>query len=252
MLTLRKFLILAALGLSFACASTVAVAEAMSYEAPDKVLFVGNSFSFYNNGLHTHYRALVRASNAGDKAERRIRMLTISGARLPEHRAGLNAMLDADNWDVVVLQGHSRGPIEEATARAFRDAAREFVGRIREHGAEPVFFMTWAYVNAPEMTDALEAAYSGIARELDARVAPVGIAFANAARERPDIALHTDDDRHPSLAGTYLAACVFYSVLQGDSPEGIDYDAGLDPEVVQYLQQLAWETASADRYSGTG
>ena len=219
----------------------VPVTQATMAEVPDKVLFVGNSFTFYNNGIHTHYRNLVRSARPDDASKGRVRIMTMSGARLPEHRAALKSVLDSEPWDVVVLQGHSRGPIEEVTAAAFRDAARHYAGAIREHGAEPVFFMTWAYADAPGMTEKLESAYGAIAGELDARVVPVGLAFAQATRERPDINLFADDKQHPSLAGSYLAACMFYAALRGASPEGIDYDAGLDPEVARYLQRLAWQ-----------
>ena len=37
-------------------------AQAIAGE-PDKVLFVGNSFTYYNNGLHKHYEAIVESAN---------------------------------------------------------------------------------------------------------------------------------------------------------------------------------------------
>ncbi len=226
-----------------ACAATAPAADT----GARNVLFVGNSFTYYNNSLHNHYRALLRSALPEVAAAGRARIMTISGGQLPEHRAGLPAMLASENWDVVVLQGHSRGPIEPETAAAFRQAARDYAGLIRARGAEPVFFMTWAYTDKPEMTALLDAAYTGIGEELGARVVPVGLAFARATAERPDIALRTADARHPSLAGSYLAACTFFAALQGRSPQGIEYTAGLDLEVAAYLQQLAWQTV--DDYS---
>lgn len=215
---------------------TVAVA------APERVLFVGNSFTYYNNSLHNHYRSLVRASLPDNR--NRVRSMTISGGKLFEHR-GLKPMVKSEDWDVVVLQGHSLGPIEGA--ESFEKAARKHAKVIRRAGAEPVLFMTWAYTDRPEMTRLLDNAYSNLGAELDAGVAPVGIAFERVTRERPSLALRTADKRHPSLVGTYLAACVFYATLQDRSPEGIDYDAGLDPEAVAYLQRVAWEIVQAYR-----
>ncbi len=232
--------------LTLAILSLASVTHATPADVPDRILFVGNSFTFYNNGIHTHYRNLVRSARPDDAGKGRVRIMTMSGARLPEHRAALESVLDGEPWHVVVLQGHSRGPIEEVTAAPFRKAARQYVGEIRKHGAEPVFFMTWAYADVPEMTDSLDAAYRTIAEELDARVVPVGLAFEQATHERPDIDLYADDEQHPSLAGTYLAACMFYAALRADSPEGIDYDAGLDPDVARYLQRLAWQTVEND------
>ncbi len=212
---------------------------------PDKVLFVGNSFTYYNNGLHRHLRHLTWASGLLTPANSRMRIMTISGGHLPEHAGGFESILSGDDWDVVVLQGHSLGPIREATAEPFRRAAREFVATARAHGAQPVFFMTWAYSGQPGMTALLDEAYTGIGRELDARVVPVGLAFARVTRERPDIVLRTDDDRHPTMAGTYLTACVFFAALYGQSPEGLDYDAGLPPATAAYLQRVASETVDS-------
>ena len=160
---------------------------------------------------------------------------------MPEHAGGFKNVLSGDDWDVVVLQGHSLGPISADTAEPFRKAARKFAKTARKRGTRPVFFMTWAYSDKPEMTAQLDKAYTDIGQELGAEVVPVGLAFARVTSERPDIALRTADARHPSLAGTYLAACTFFAALYGRSPEGLDYDAGLDGDTARYLQRVAWQ-----------
>ena len=215
---------------------------------PDKVLFVGNSFTYYNNSLHRHYRNLTFASGLFTPENSRARIMTISGGHLPEHAGGFERVVREDDWDVVVMQGHSLGPISEDTAEPFRRAARKFARIARSHGARPAFFMTWAYTDRPEMTTALDEAYTNIGNELDAQVVPVGLAFTRVTEERSDIALRTADERHPSLAGTYLAACTFFAALYGRSPEGLDYNAGLDVDIATYLQRVAWETV--ERYAG--
>lgn len=52
------------------------------------VLFVGNSFTYYNNSLHNHYRKLVHAAR-GPKWQGSARSMTLSGGHLDEHREGL-------------------------------------------------------------------------------------------------------------------------------------------------------------------
>ena len=210
-------------------------------EAPKNVLFVGNSFTYYNNSLHNHYRKLVAAASPGQENTGIVRSLTISGGYLPEH-AGLPALVASESWEVVVLQGYSTGPISEQTEGPFREAARKFVGVIRAAGARPVFFMTWAYVGNPEMTATLEQAYTSIGKELDAQVVPVGLAFARVTAEQASLKLRVADRKHPTLVGTYLAACVFYAALQGVSPEELPYVAGLNTDVAAYLQRTAWRT----------
>lgn len=213
---------------------------ASAAEAPGKVLFVGNSFTYYNNSLHNHYRELVAAASPSQDYAGIVRSLTISGGYLPEH-AGLPALVASESWDVVVLQGYSTGPIGTETASPFRDAAREFVGVIRDSGARPAFFMTWAYMGKPEMMALLDQAYTNIGRELDAQVVPVGLAFERVTLERPDLKLRIADRKHPTLAGTYLAACTFYAALRGESPQGTQYLAGLSADTAEYLQKTAWE-----------
>jgi hypothetical protein len=205
---------------------------------PDKVLFVGNSFTYYNNSLHNHYEDLVESANGLLHA----RIMTISSGHLPEHVAGLPSLAASDDWDVVVLQGYSKGPISDDTAGAFRSAAAQLVQVIRHNDAKPAFFMTWAYIDEPEMTALLDDAYTSVGKELGAQVVPVGLAFERAIQQRPDLKLRIADRKHPTLAGTYLAACTFYAALHQQNPEGLSYTAGLDPDDAAFLQRVAWDT----------
>jgi hypothetical protein len=209
--------------------------------APEEVLFVGNSFTYYNNSVHKHYRGLRNARADGGEASGDERMMAISGGSLAEHEDGLQKMLAEGNWDAVVLQGYSNGPITPGKAELFQAAARDYAKAIRNSGAEPLFFMTWAYTSRPQMTAELDAAYSAIGAELDAKVVPVGLAFERALSLRPELTLIIADDKHPTMAGTYLTACTFYSALHGESAEGLAYDAGLPADDAAFLQQVAWQ-----------
>lgn len=53
------------------------------------------------------------------------------------------------------------------------------------------------------------------------------------------IDLWQDDGSHPTVAGTYLAACVFYGVIFGESPRGLSYHDGLTSNEAAYLQSVA-------------
>jgi len=72
-------------------------------------------------------------------------------------------------------------------------------------------------------------------------VIPAGLAFAAARAKRPELELYQPDKRHPTLAGTYLAACVVYATLFGKSPVGLSYTAGLVPDTAAFLHTVAWE-----------
>jgi hypothetical protein len=72
-----------------------------------------------------------------------------------------------------------------------------------------------------------------------------GLAFADSIARRPDLNLYVADKRHPSLAGTYLAACVVAASVYKTNPVGLKYTAGLPADVAAHLQAVAWDTAQA-------
>jgi hypothetical protein len=102
--------------------------------------------------------------------------------------------------------------------------------------------MSWAYKDKPEMTAQLAEQYTIAGNANEALVIPAGHAFAKAIAKRPSLELYQPDKRHPSLAGTYLAAVTTYAALFGKSPAGNTYLADLDAATAQFLQGVAWET----------
>ena len=92
------------------------------------------------------------------------------------------------------------------------------------------------------MTAQLAEQYTLAGNANDALVIPAGLAFAKAVSKRPSLELYQADKRHPTLAGTYLAACTTYAALQRKSPVGNKYTAGLDPELAAFLQGVAADT----------
>jgi hypothetical protein len=229
------------LALWFCLASTV-YAEDPTPRAL-RVLFIGNSY--------THYNSLPQVlSVMAASARPALRLETAQYARdsytLERHWEGgqaLRAIHDA-RWDIVVLQGHSLQSIRNP--QQLFTYARKLNGEIKKSGAHTVFFMTWAHRDKPQMLAGVVQAYSTIAAELDAAMAPVGLAWQRALQERPSLALHTSDHSHPLPTGTYLTACVFYATLTGRSPLGLS-TGGLTqvtPEEAHFLQRIAWETVT--------
>jgi hypothetical protein len=135
----------------------------------------------------------------------------------------------------------SQCPVHPQLQGAFHDAVKKHSESLVRGGVRPVLFMSWAYKDKPEMTGSLAEQYTLAGNANDALVIPAGLAFAKAAAKRPDIELYEADKRHPSLAGTYLAACTVYATLYRKSPVGLSYAAGLNPELVSLLQTAAWE-----------
>lgn len=236
-------------------ASTYATESDNAYK---RIMFIGNSFSFYNNGVHNHLGGLVRSAGDWSRAYR-YRLNTLSGGRLHEHTSQIKNIINGKNanWDTIVLQPHSNEAITKTRMDAFKRALSEQVKLIREAGIEPLLFMTWAYKGDNAMHQKLMKAYTEAGAEHALRLIPVGIAFQEAQQQLPSIDLfvadvlsvdaegrltYKADIKHPSAAGSYLAACVFYAALYQKSPEGLPFLAGLTEETAKQLQRLAWQT----------
>jgi hypothetical protein len=121
---------------------------------------------------------------------------------------------------------------------------------VRKHGARTILFMTWAGRDRPEMLERVVEAYEELARESDAIVAPVGLAWGNARDALPTLDLYAQEGIHPTPAGSYLTACVFFSTIFGASPEGLgrrivlgdEVLVDLSPELAGELQSITWST----------
>lgn len=202
-----------------------------------RILFIGNSYTDFNRGVDRHLRGLVPSIETWRIAP--------GGYTLEHHWNDddtLNTIREG-GWDFVILQEQSQMPVfDQAT---FYEFARKFEREITNVGAETMFFMTWERpdsVPSGVTTESLANAYTSIGTELGAKVAPVGIAFARALQERPNLILNSYDG-HPTIHGTYLAACVFYASIFEQSPVGNTYsDAMITEEERTFLQRIAAET----------
>lgn len=256
----RLFAATAALILCAGTASAQTKPKLTSVESPKTTLYIGNSFFYYNNSMHSHVLAMRRLGDPQNKAAYRATSVTISGSGFDWHDVdsyfrpnaiGRYSFDDNNNvvfntidklFDVAILMDCSQCPIHPQLKAVFTDFARKGADAARKNGAKPVFFMSWAYADKPDMTAQLAEAYTTAANANDAFVIPAGLAFAQSVAKRPDLNLYAPDKRHPSLAGTYLASVTVYAALYGESPVGITYTAGLDPETARFLQTIAWDT----------
>jgi hypothetical protein len=199
------------------------------------VLFVGNSFTARND-LPGVVAAL--ASAAGERLDHRL--ITAGGASLRMHwnKGEARRAIRAGGYDAVVLQEQSTLPVKNAAR--MHENVRLFDAEIRAAGAKTVLYMTWARQHAPESQRAITDAYESVGRELGATVVPVGVAWERFLRKHEKPALHDRDGSHPTAAGTYLAACVFFATLFGRAPAGpATAVPGLTQAEMKLLQKAA-------------
>ena len=75
-----------------------------------------------------------------------------------------------------------------------------------------------------------------------AAVVPAGMAWQQFLSRHDRPVLHDRDQSHPTLAGSYLAACAYLAVLFEQNPVGIDAEiAGSAEEDRVLLQKAAWQ-----------
>ena len=232
-------------------------------DAPKALLYVGNSFFFFNNGAHRFVRRLLQ--KAPNPPKFRCNMVAINGASLSWHdvesyfrpHAISSYSFNAENevvfrdpneqlWDSVLLHDSSQGPIHPEMGKDFEKFAQLDADICRAHDATPIFVISWAYADKPEMTAQLADAITKVANENNAMAVPVGLAFALARQKQPDVPLYISDKRHPTPAGSYLMACtIIASLFQIDVRE-IHFDTEIEPTLAQFLRDVAQETT--DRF----
>jgi hypothetical protein len=227
-----------------------------------RVLFVGNSFTFENS-----LPALVRELAAGDPGGKPIYSVEYAAPgwslRQADEDGGLTKLLRDVKWDVVVLQEKSwlLSFPEEQWRRSTYPFARDLHGKIAASGAQTLLFMTWGYAlgdrrtiphdTYAEMQVRLADGYSKLGAEVGVRVAPAGLAWAEALRRKPALDLWADDGQHPGRNGSYLAACVFYTALTGRDPTRSRFTAGIEAGQARFLQGVAENVSRLDVRSGS-
>lgn len=184
-----------------------------------RILFVGNSYTYFEN-----LPQVVSVLSEQTGTVLITRKVTIGGAKLSEHwrgARGLNTRGEISNgkYDIVVLQEWSLGTVNEKDSAEYYLGL--FSGLIRDKGAKPFYYLTWAREKSPDQQEIISKVYREAAAANGATVVPVGEAWALALAERPDFRLYFPDGSHPAESGTYLAACVFVATITGELPETI-------------------------------
>jgi len=217
------------------------------------ILFVGNSYLYYNDSLHNHVKRMAIERFPSYEEKFIYKSSTIGGARSWHHN--FKYLLESKNigvnesFDLLILQGGSEEPLSKNSRVIFKNTVKEVNEIAKEYGTKLALYMTHAYV-APDkryeanMINKINSMYINAGKENNVKVIPVGIGFENAYKENPNIQLHNLDGTHPSLLGTYLAACIVYGVLYDDSPVGIDYNyfGKVSDQDRIFIQKIAYET----------
>ncbi|QDU70895.1 hypothetical protein [Mucisphaera calidilacus] len=233
---------------------------------PVRVLFVGNSYTYFNN-LPEQVRQM--AASRGIEVE--VHRALHGGYSFERHCVEEDgspgdawARIAEGGWDVIVMQEMSTGTLWDRRPRFF-EYGEKLVGHVRAHEeaedpARIVLYMTWARRWMPETQPWITQGYSELATELGLEVAPVGLAWERSRVERPDLELFDPDQTHPGPSGSYLGACVFFQVMFDERPvglprrmegkkwqpkDGLPTLVDLSAEDARYFQRLAEEVVGS-------
>ncbi len=219
-----------------------------------QALFLGNSYTYVND-LPTLITQI--ALSKGDTLLHDEN--NIGGYTLQAHSTNATSLskISARPWDYVVLQEQSQMPAfppsqVAAEVYPYADSLNKYIKR-NDSCSQTLFFMTWGRQNGDAsncasyppictyegMQAGLRLSYMTMTQMLHAVVAPVGVVWKKVRNQGDSILLYNADESHPSLAGSYLAACTFYATMFHKSPIGSSYYAGLNPATALHLQQYA-------------
>jgi hypothetical protein len=175
-----------------------------------KVLFVGNTFTARNN-----VPGMIESLASAHGREFEPRLISVGGASLRTHwnKGEAQKYIRDGNFNYVVLQEQSTLPVKNAAR--MHENVRLFDELIKSSGAQTVLYLTWARQHAPQSQKTITDAYTSIGHELGAMVVPVGVVWERFLSEHKSPVLHDKDKSHPTLAGSYLAACTFFAMLFG-------------------------------------
>jgi hypothetical protein len=211
-----------------------------------RVLFLGNSYTYANN-----LPQLV-ADIANSTGKTLIfDMNAPGGYYLGQHLTNPTSLakIASGNWDNVVLQDQSIALAYPSTYMNSIPYSVKLDSIIKAHNlcAQTMFYSTWGrkpgdtYLCTPpecavdtwitrtyyEMDSTITSHYKVFADSVKASMTPVGAAWRYIRQNYPSIELFESDESHPSLAGSYAAACCFYATIFRSDPTLITFNSGL-------------------------
>lgn len=213
-----------------------------------KILFIGNSYTSFNNFNDLPETIRQLAESAGVKLD--VSAVIGGGRSLEWHYYNPETIeaLQREAWDYVVFQEFSTRPLDEPEKMFVSGEA--LFNRVTSKKVQPVLYLTWSRQFLPETQPRITKAYIELSRRINARIFPAGLAWHKVIAKNADIGLYDPDQSHPTILGTYLNACTFCSAILDINPEKFTnkirvlngVTLKIDPEIALILQQSAKQT----------
>ena len=216
--------------------------SAKAQNSSKRALFLGNSYTNVNN-----LPQMIADISASTNDTLIIDSNTPGGYTLQGHSTNITSLakIALGNWDYVVLQEQSQlpsFPIGQVETEVFPYAQLlDSLINAENTCAETVFYMTWGRKNGDAsncaswtpvctyagMDSLLNLRYCMMADSNNAILSPVGAIWNYLRQNFPLIELYQTDESHPTVAGTYAAACSFYTAMFRKDPTAITFNSTL-------------------------
>lgn len=227
----------------------------LSKDKEYSILFIGNSYTFFNDMPTVYFQTMAKACGYKVKVTTITKgAYTLEKFADPSDNYGKmvdNALSGHEKFDFVILQEQSVRPA--IAPEKFYDGVRPLVEKIRAIGAQPVLYATWGRQTGSDkltetgmtkesMTWKLAAAYSAIGQELDIPVCHAGLAFYEISTNT-QVDLYSADLSHPSAQGSYLAAMTLFAGIFGVDPVDAPFSGPVSGEDDVAMRQAAHTAA---------
>lgn len=215
-----------------------------------RTLFIGNSFTFYND-MPEIFKNIAKAAGIYVSVSTVTKgSYTLENFADIENEYGkLTDLKSEEKWDVLILQEQSKRPIIDKTG--FLTGAASLSARFKPNAGKIFFYVTFPYklghsfyassgLDPISMGNSLIETYEEVGCQLDIECSPAGNAFLYSLKNHPEIQLYNDDKVHPSLAGSYLVACVHFAKILNTKAYGNEsIPQTLDRQTALKLQKIA-------------
>lgn len=228
-----------------------------------KMLFIGNSFTFYPNDLFSVENPAVCALSKEIGASLGIDLeidFVVKGAHTLKKFANKNEEMGkivdeklnaSSDYDYIILQEHSTTPVNDYNS--FKSGVESLVSKIEttQNDCDVYLYATWGYPSAVSsssifssvktMEGLLRDAYKKCADECGVKVTNVGQAFTEVYENHPEINLYGKDDKHQAYTGAYLSSCVHIANIFRVDVREATFKGELDEKTANTLKETAYK-----------
>lgn len=204
-----------------------------SKKSPLKVLFIGNSYTFFNNSwdifkdicLAEGFPVEVDSVTAGGYTLQQMHDINDQFGKQTKEK------IQSAKFDVVFLQEQSLRPATNEKPLFF-EYATKLIQMVKDAGAIPFLYQTWGRkegskdletigLTSAEMTKKIAQAYAEVGQKAGLEVSRVGTAFYLLYSNNFPQDLYDEDLTHPSKFGSYVVALTHFATLFKKSPVSV-------------------------------